>query len=210
MRIQRPDGSTDRQLELATDIAEAVMVDGVRGRVCEETCTVICPSCGAAGCRCACSPQCAEAPRALSSDPENYPIEPLIVPLVYEMKRLGIFRPCWSCEGHLGPDGKLWKVPRVWFYCDSMVYVRLLADGLRDFTSSGRLNGNWQVVVSFSDVDNPETTFSLEPVLAAGEDHRLAPLQRDIGEIASSLHGMINHQARRLQREAGAVLDPTH
>ena len=36
----------------------------------------------------------------LSSDPERYPIEPGIVPLVFALRGLRVFEPCWSCEGH--------------------------------------------------------------------------------------------------------------
>jgi len=53
----------------------------------------------------------------------NFPIESGIAPLVFELKRLGVFEPCWSCEGHNDPGGNLWKIPRVWFYCDSVVQV---------------------------------------------------------------------------------------
>ena len=58
-----------------------------------------------------CEATCPEAPKALTSDPVNYPIETGIVSLVFEMKRLGIFEPCWSCEGHLGPAGDLLGEP---------------------------------------------------------------------------------------------------
>ena len=107
----------------------------------------------------------AEAPRALTSDPANYPIETGIVPLVFEMKRLGIFEPCWLCEGHLNPSGDLWKLPRVWFYSESMIHIRLLVDGLKDMEVAGELANSWQIVVTFSDPDNPETTFSFDPVV---------------------------------------------
>jgi hypothetical protein len=61
-----------------------------------------------------CSRHCPNIPQALSSDPENNPIEISIAPLVFEGNRLGVFDTCWSCEGHNGPDGKLWKMPKVW------------------------------------------------------------------------------------------------
>ncbi len=153
-----------------------------------------------------CSPNCPEAPNALTSDPENYPIETGIVPLVFEMTRLGIFEPCWSCEGHLNTSGKLWKLPRVWFYCESMVHIRLLVDGLKDMELAGKLTNKWQVVVTFSDPDNPETTFSLEPVLESEAPSILPKLQADANVIAQSLEGLIIGQGKKLQYGAAKVL----
>lgn len=128
------------------------------------------------------------------------------MPLVYEMVRLGIFRPCWSCEGHVGNDGALWKVPRVWFYCDSVTHLRLLTDGLKDMHHAGALSASWQLVVTFSDRDNLDTTFSLEPTLPPDRLPPLPSLQKDVAAIATSLRNLITRQARDLQRDAGAAL----
>lgn len=151
---------------------------------------------------------CPEAPKALTSDPVNYPIETGIVPLVFEMKRLGIFDPCWSCEGHLGPAGNLWKLPRVWFYCESLVHVRLLVDGLKDMEVAGRLSCGWRVAVTFSGPDNPETTFSLEPIVESEDASLLPKLQADANLIASCLEELITRQGRKLQVGAAKVLNP--
>ena len=51
------------------------------------------------------------------------PIEPGIAPLVLELRRTGFFVPTWSCEGYLDHDGKLWKVPRVWFTCETPLHL---------------------------------------------------------------------------------------
>lgn len=209
MRITRRDPSHDRSRQLVDDIAEAVLAEGVEGRVCAESCTVTCPDCGSTGCQCMCSVHCPEAPGLLSSDPEKYPVEPGVMPLVFEMKRLGIFRPCWSCEGHLGPDGSLWKVPRVWFYCESMVHIRLLTDGLKDMEKAGKIRAPWQVVVTFSDADNPETTFSLEPAQFPGNELRLPMLQKDVMVIAESLRDLMSSLGRKLQHDARKALAGT-
>lgn len=200
MRIGRRDTSTERNRRFQSDLAEASSADGIDGRVCGESCSFVCPTCGSTACQCACSPDCEEAGRAMSVDP-HLPIEPAILPLVFEMKRLGLFVPCWSCEGHLDPAGALWKLPRVWFYCESVIYVRLLTDGLKDLEIEGALSARWQVVVTFSDVDNPETTFSLEPAPPSGSALELSALQRDAQVIARSLGSMMNGQAARLQQE---------
>lgn len=142
----------------------------------------------------------------LSSDPDKYPIEHGIISLVFEMKRLGIFRPCWSCEGHLGSDGALWKRPRVWFYCDSATHVRLLADGISAREMKAKLSTPWQIVVTFSNPENLDTTFSLEPVTWTGDKAKLAALQDDASQIAGALNALMSEQARLLQRQNQATL----
>lgn len=206
MRIKRRNRSPEESRLLSQDIAAAASAAGVAGRVCGAACTMKCPQCGSTGCQCTCSPRCPGAARALSVDPDTYPIESLILPLVFEMKRHGVFTPCWSCEGHTRPDGSLWKLPRVWFYCDSTVPVRLLADGLGALKRAGKLRAPWQVVVTFSDPDNPDTTFSLEPVTSPGSSIALRSLQDDLAEIARSLKAMIGTEASSLQREARDAL----
>lgn len=135
----------------------------------------------------------------MSSDPVNHPLEGRIAPLVYELKRLEAFHPCWSCEGHDGPDGKLWKIPRVWFYCASVVHLRVLADAVKELHLTETLSVPWRVVLTFSDENNSDTTFSLEPDL----DHerpRLPALQRDIDVIADHLRESAFTEARKLSR----------
>jgi hypothetical protein len=206
MRIERRKRSLDRVRQLGSEIAEATSATGIEGRVCRESCTIKCPQCGSMTCQCMCSAHCPGAPQALSVDPEQHPIEAAIMPLVFEMKRLGMFQPCWSCEGHLRPDGSLWKLPRVWFYCNSMVHLRLLSDGLNRIENAAGLSTPWRIVVTFSDPDNPETTFSLEPALSHGGEISLSALQRDAAEIARSLQAIMPKEARTLQRDARKVL----
>lgn len=207
MRIERRDSPADRARKLASDIDAAASAQGMEGRVCGETCNVKCPQCGSTACQCECSPDCPAAPRMLSAEPDQYPIEPGITPLVYEMKRLGLFRPCWSCEGHLRPDRSLWKLPSVWFYCESTVHVRLLSQGLSNLKTARELSAPWHVAVTFSDADNPETTFALEPSRAGTDKLSLPALQKDAGVIARALNRMMNDEGRTLQREAGKILE---
>jgi len=54
-----------------------------------------------------CSSKCPEAPRALSIDPGRYPIEPKVTPLVFELRTTRVMQTCWSCEGHMDPEGRL-------------------------------------------------------------------------------------------------------
>jgi hypothetical protein len=201
MRIRRNTLSQQRSRQIDSDIAQAMAPAHIKGRICGVSCTMTCPQCGSKMCQCLCSPCCPQAPRALSTDPDRHPIEPGILPLVYEMKRAGMFSPSWSCEGHVGSDGSLSKIPRVWFTCESMTHLRLLADGLGSLRHAGKLRAPWQVAVTFSDPDNAETTFSLEPAPASADAPSLPGLQGDVREIAGSLHHMIADGARRLQRQ---------
>lgn len=196
MRIKRQPRSANHRRLLRTELARAARPETVKGRVCGPNCTIRCPRCGSSGCQCKCTPSCPHAPHALSDDPELHPIEPGIVGLVFEMKRLGVFTPCWSCEGHLNADGSLWKLPRLWFYCASPLHVRLLATGLSGLKHEGRLSASWQIVVTYSDPDNPETTFSLEPLAAPDKPLDLLSLQGDLAEIARSLHAIVSEAAR--------------
>ncbi len=207
MRIERLDNPEDRAKRLVSEIAEAAVASGMEGRVCGEVCVIKCPQCGSTACHCECSSACPDAPRALSAEPDALPIEPGITPLVFEMKRLGLFTPCWSCEGHPRSDGSLWKLPAVWFYCESLVHVRLLSQGLANLRATRVLSAPWHVVVTFSDPDNPKTTFSLEPSWRGDDELSLSALQKDAIEIARALNRMMNDEGRALQRETGKALE---
>ena len=58
----------------------------------------------------------------------------------------------------------------------------------------------WRVAVTYSDADNPDTTFSLEPEAAAGIE--LAALQADARAIAEGLDAHFFAACERLQRLA--------
>ncbi len=160
---------------------------------------VCAPNCPKAGP--ACSRLCADIPRMLSSDPVNHPLEGRIAPLVYELKRLEAFSPCWSCEGHNGHDGTLWKKPRVWFYCDSVVQLRVLAAATKELHLAKKLSVPWRVTLTFSDDKNADTTFSLEPVLEL-DCPSLFTLQNDIDVIAESLRDNVFLEVHKLIRSA--------
>jgi len=146
--------------------------------VCRPRCPDYKPSTG-------CHRHCAAAPTRLSSEGERDPIEPLIAPLVFELRKLGVFYPCWSCEGHTNAAGELWRIPNVWFYSDSVVHVRALADVVSHLYAARQLSARWHVVLTYSDAANPDTTFSLQPDPAAGSS--LGALQRDLQVMAGEL-----------------------
>lgn len=199
MRIERRKGDRRKSQSLGDGIRDVLHAGHGEGRPCGPGCQMECPTCGARDCRCNCTRACANIPSTLSSDPQNYPLEPAIAPLVYEINRWSFFKPCWSCQGHLHDDGSLWKLPRVWFYCKSMVHLRLLADAVKEMHLQKRLSVPWRVGVTFSDGDNPDTTFSLEPD-PNGSIVTLASLQKDAMAIAEDLEPEMREQALRLSR----------
>ena len=77
------------------------------------------------------------------------------------------------------------NVPRVWFYADSVVHVRGLAEAATRLFNARRLSVRWQVVLTHSDTDNPDTTFSLEPEPAS--DSSLDSLQSDLRVLSDEL-----------------------
>lgn len=140
---------------------------------------------------------CQAAPLRLSSDPAN-PLEPLIAPLTFELKRLGVFHPCWSCEGHNDASGRLWKLPRVWFYADSVVHIRALGEALDRLFTEKRVSARWRVVLTYSDAGNPDTTFSLEPEISGSQ--QLSEFQADARAIAEGLDAHFWAACERLQQ----------
>lgn len=198
MRTRRRSWSSEELRRLDAELGEAARGPRVSGRVCDPGCAVRCPACGSTVCECACTPDCPQAPAALSVDPARHPIEPAMAPLVFEMKRLGVFDTCWSCEGHAAADGSLWKTPSLWFYARSQTHLRLLAAGLATLSFEGRLAARWRIVVTHSEHDNPDTMFALEPALEAGSP-ALGALQADLRQIATALPRMIREEAAKVR-----------
>ncbi len=176
MRIALRNQGHERKDFVAAEVRRAHELGPRPEPVCCACCPDYRPSSG-------CHRHCAAAAWRLAG--EGGPLEPLVAPLVFELKKLGVFHPCWSCEGHDDAAGKLWKIPRVWFYSDSVVHVRALAEAIDRLYGAGRLSARWQLVLTFSDPANPDTTFSLEPEPAA--DRALSGLQADLLAMAEEL-----------------------
>ncbi len=173
-RHQRQEHLTDERAAL-----EAMTTSVIRqGPVCA-------PNCERATCQ-SCSRACPYIPQMLSSDPNTHPLEPKIAPLAFEIKKLGVFWPCWSCEGHNDQHNNLLKTPAVWFYASSVIHLRVLGESIADMSYENRLSKPWQLRLCFSDSDNLSTTFSLEPVLN-GPEATLCALQSDIARIAEEI-----------------------
>ncbi len=169
----------------------------VQARVCPG-CTLPCPCSASPVCTCACSAGCRHAPRQMSSDGENYPIEPGIAPLVHALYSLRLCRPCWSCEGHANPDGTLARIPSAWFHCRSVVYPRVIQDCLDDMRMRRILSCPWRLGVTYSVRDVAETTFAIEPDLVLSPDAKLPALHADIVKMAALLKPAVRDTAKRL------------
>ena len=179
MRIKPRDKSSDRKENLVLEVRRVHELGPIPDPVCSKNCPDYNPSIG-------CHRDCQAAPNQLSSEGFNSPVESLVAPLVFELKKLGAFYPCWSCEGHNDQSGSLWKIPRVWFYADSVVHIRALADAVDSLFRARLLSTRWEIVLTYSDSDNPDTTFSLEPE-SAGKCENLCDLQNDLRVLAEGL-----------------------
>jgi hypothetical protein len=144
-------------------------------------------------CTCGCSADCEDAPRMLSSDPELYPIESNVIPLVYAMSVLRVTEPCWSCEGHLKEDGELLRPPQVWFYSDSTVYPELISDYLHNLSFIKETSCLWTVMIC-QHTASSSTTFSIKPELSDEINMTskiLRQLQNDLHVISYSLRDKV-------------------
>ncbi len=150
-------------------------------------CALPCACSASTTCACGCAPECEQCPARMSSEPDRYPIETNIVPLVYAFYDSHIYDPCWSCEGHLdGAGDHLQKIPRVWFYASSMVFPRLLVEYLDDLRFKKKIRHPWGVrILSWSDTS--EARFSIEPVSPDRRAATLTELHQDVLIIARSL-----------------------
>jgi hypothetical protein len=178
LRIERRNDTPARKSLVAHELRRAHELGPAPDPVCCAHCPDYKPLIG-------CHRDCSAAPQQLSSEGERSPVEPLVAPLVFELKKLGVFHPCWSCEGHTNQAGDLWKIPRIWFYSDSVVHVRALADAIDRLYAARRLSTRWHLVLTHSDAANPDTAFSLEPEPAA--DSSLSGLQGDLRVLAGEL-----------------------
>ncbi len=166
-------------------------------------CDIRCSKCGSSICTCNCSPDCPDAQRQLSSDPDESPIEPNIVPLVYALNALGGCTPCWSCEGHVETEGQLARTPHVWFYTRSMVQLSLINHCLFRLRFRKSISCEWQVrVVDWGQTRN--SAFSLEPVFSPLEPMHLPALQSDVRVIADGLAAGVRQAAQHYLSGLGA------
>jgi hypothetical protein len=163
-----------------------------------KSCNMPCSCSGSITCGCGCSEKCEHAPANLSSEPDKFTIEPGIYPLVFAIASLGTCPPFWSCEGHLDKFGTISRIPRVWFYARDLSYPRLIQDHLINLAGKKKLNYQWHVCLTYSDDDNIDTAFSLEPNVAMNADLELNLLRKDVETISENFVFAIKHLAGKL------------
>ena len=194
MRVSRLDDTSPDSDQVTEDVERARKFGPLPEPVCR-------PSCSHYDSKIGCNHQCAGIALHLSSETERYPLEPKIAPLAFEIKRLGVFVPCWSCEGHDHQQGGLWKKPRVWFYSDSGVHVRALTDAINELNTAHKLSTLWGIVLTHSEIDNPSTTFSIEP-LEPDNEPGVAPLHQDLLVLTRELSDLFWKSCNLLEKHA--------
>lgn len=117
---------------------------------------------------------------------DNYPDGSQALTLEWQLKNIAAFHHVHSCDGEENLMGSLWVTPRVWFYSDSDVHIRALAKIIDRLVSKCQVSTQWRITVTYSDGDNPETIFCLEPQLSETEGI-LKPLRYDMAVIAKQI-----------------------
>ena len=144
-----------------------------------------------------CSFKCAEAVQKMSSDPTHYPIEPNVCPIVYALYTLRLLTPCWSCEGHDNEKKQIIKMPKVWFYSKSLIYVKLISETLSSLKANKSLSYYWTVKILPYSESMLTMTYSLEPDIQYEEAVELNLLHRDMYVIGEKLRYEVHALARQ-------------
>ena len=135
-----------------------------------------------------CSINCPEAAFQMSSDPDLYPIEKHVVPIVYSLYTLRLLMPCWSCEGHLDASHNISKLPKIWFYSVSPFYAKLVSQVLTDLRQKRRIKNDWIVIILPFSQSMFTLTYSIEPKSDQySSDLELTSLQNDMSIIGENL-----------------------
>lgn len=163
-------------------------------------CHSLCSCSSSPVCSCDCSANCPKAPTQLSSEEGRYPIEKMVLPLVYALRQISVCNPCWSCEGHLNEKQQLNKIPQVWFHSSSMCLIRLMDECLGVFKAKKLLNYTWQISVSFSGRECIDNGFTLKPDLNIESEIQLDLLHHDLANIAEHLGEQLLINSRRYQK----------
>jgi len=120
----------------------------------------------------------------MSSDPERFPIEPGIAPLVFEFYALRSCHPGWSCEGHEHEIRGLIRPPQLWFFTTSAIYPRLIGEYAHNLFMKKKLNSLWEISLGFAPSESPYTSFTFKPCLSGEENITLPVMQQDALTLA--------------------------
>jgi len=201
VKIDSPADSEKHLTRLRSELEDLLgQPDSGQLRTCSG-CDVRC-GCPAASleCCCACSAACRNAPAQLSSEGERYPVEHLVLPLVYGLASLRVVSPCWSCQGHEATvEGGTVKSPQVWFYSSSLGLVHLLGQFLAEAWTGKRLRHEWQVRTNpYSERNLP--IFIIEPCMTVEEISQrdcLNDLQHDLHYLGKDFEPRLRDFAQR-------------
>jgi len=197
MRVKGPNFGSDFDQHQRGNLHALVSELGeATGRLCEN-CDLPCACSASPSCTCSCAPDCAHAPKLMTSDP-NFPIESLIAPLVFAFLELRLCPPCWSCEGHMAPNGELKRPPTVWFYTRSQVFLGIIDDYAVSLWAKKMLNVPWRVSIAYTDPGQNAPAYALQPELANIVTSDLNAMQADIGVIAGGLKAGVSERADKL------------
>ena len=143
-----------------------------------------------------CSPDCANAAEALSEDPEKFPIEEHIVPLVFELTTMRLVQTCWSCEGHASVDGKILKMPQISFYTEKPLYAQLISKYLSKLFWQKKLTYPWEITLSDYG-QTLELTYTIKCDISCVEEPRLQVMQNDLIAMSVNLSSEIKGFAQQ-------------
>lgn len=186
MKLALPKYKLSEDRSRIADIAKLAGCSQSEGPVCR-------PDCNLAGGQ-LCTYACPQAAQMLSSD-DAFPIESGILPLVFELKATRIFEPVWSCEGHYGPDGRIFRKPSIWFCCESLPQTNTLADVISSLCIEIKAAVRWRISFACLGADTPNSVFQLEPICES--DDRLEPIHRDMTVLAERLRARLSDCGRR-------------
>ena len=197
IRAQRPLGEDERSSD-QVDLTRLIEESAVERRPCSDCKEPCACSRRSTICSCRCSADCPLAPEKLSFDPEGYPLEPGVVPLVFELAKLRLLPTCWSCEGHDDGSGGIKKIPQVWFHSRSSTYPELLSSHLVQLQFRGILRFRWIVTVLGRTDEQSPKRYAVRPDLSLQRDKvELAELREDLLAIADGLQETLVERARK-------------
>jgi len=156
-----------------------------------------------------CNAGCYNAPQALSEDPLRYPIEEFVVPLVFELTSMRLVQTCWSCQGHLDIDGKIWKLPQVSFYSKKAIYSQLLCNYLSRLHWHKILKYPWEVVLT-NYGRTWDITYTIRCDISQISKPNIQLMHQDLLRMAENLSEVIKDDARSLVSDIKSNLPAIH
>ena len=156
-----------------------------------------CPNCKQTTKVTDCSPKCSGAAEALSEDPNLHPIEPNIVPLVFELTSMRLVQTCWSCEGHASFDGGIFKMPQISFYTEKPFYAQLINMYLKKIHWKKQIQYPWEVCLSDFG-QTLEITYTIKCDLSCIDNPTLSIMQSDLQAMAKDFSTNIKNYAQEL------------